>query len=251
VRKKLVIGNWKMNGSLEKTRLLVEGLRDELQGLDSVGYGICPPFPYLGLAASLKADSALALGAQNLSAQAAGAYTGEVSGAMLKDVGCSFVLVGHSERRSLYGETDEVVVAKLKAALEQGLMPVLCVGETLAEREAQQAELVVGNQLGAAVHGLGVELVQQLVIAYEPVWAIGTGKTASPEEAQAMHAYIRACLQNCGIAAESVSILYGGSVNAANAAGLFAQADIDGALVGGASLEVSGFLAICRAAAQS
>lgn len=240
-----------MNGSLEKTKLLVEGLCAELQGLDLAGFGVCPPFPYLAQAASLIGEGALVLGAQNLSAEPQGAYTGEVSAAMLKDVGCSFVLVGHSERRSLYGETDEIVVAKLKAALGQGLQPVLCVGETLAERESGQAELVVGTQLGAAVHGLGVESMSRLVVAYEPVWAIGTGKTATPEEAQAMHAYIRNCLQNCGVDAASVSILYGGSVNAANADGLFAQKDIDGALVGGASLEVSGFLMICKAAVRS
>ncbi len=250
MRKKLVVGNWKMNGSLARNQVLLVALNAMVRP-GSVDVVVCPPYPYLSQAQALLKGGVISVGAQNLSAFNEGAYTGEVSGAMLRDSGCDWVIVGHSERRSANGEADGVVAAKVQAALDSGLRPILCVGETLEQREGGVAEDVVGSQLDAVVSVVGAVLVSSVVVAYEPVWAIGTGKTATPEQAQAMHAFIRACLVLRGVAAQGVKILYGGSVTAVNAPQLFSKPDIDGALVGGASLVAEGFSAICAAAAAS
>ena len=241
-RTRLVMGNWKMHGNLAENAKLLTGLRAGA-ALAAAGtqLAVCVPFPYLAQASEALKGSVLALGAQDVSAQAQGAFTGEVSGAMLKDFACRYALVGHSERRSLHGETDQLVADKAKAALASGLTPVVCVGESLAERDANQVMAVIHRQL-EPVLALGANAVNQMVVAYEPVWAIGTGRTASPEQAQEVHAAIRAALQAIG--AGQVQILYGGSVKAANATSLFAMSDIDGALVGGASLVAEDFLAI-------
>ena len=248
MRRKLVAGNWKMNGSLSANGGL---LADILAGLGDVPCEVmvCPPFPYLAQAQAVLSASPVGLGAQTLSEYPAGAFTGEVGAEMLREFGCRYVLVGHSERRSLFGESDAVVAAKLAAALAAGLVPVLCLGETLAEREAGQTEAVVSRQLQAVLDRLGVAALSGVVLAYEPVWAIGTGLTATPAQAQAVHAHIRACLaaHDAAVAAE-VRILYGGSVKPQNAQELFGQQDIDGGLIGGASLVAEDFLAICRAA---
>jgi triosephosphate isomerase (TIM) len=247
----LVAGNWKMNGSQTANAALIEGIRAGMPESDTVELMICPPFPYLAAAAELVAGSRLKLGAQTVSEHAAGAYTGETAGAMLRDVGCEFVLVGHSERRALYGESSEAVAAKYVAAQVAGLKPVLCVGETLAEREAGATEEVIGTQLEAVLDRAGVGSLSNAVIAYEPVWAIGTGETASPEQAQDVHAHIRRLVDARDAAlAGSVQILYGGSVKGDNAAGLFSMPDIDGGLIGGASLKSDNFLAIANAAAS-
>jgi len=231
-----------MHGNLADNAKLLAGLR---AGAGSIASGtqlaVCVPFPYLAQAGEALKGSAVAWGAQDISAQAHGAFTGEVSGAMLKDFACRYALVGHSERRSLHGESDQLVADKAKAALASGLTPVVCVGESLAERDANQVLAVIQRQL-APVLALGAEAVNKMVVAYEPVWAIGTGRTATPEQAQEVHAAIRAALQAIG--AGQVQILYGGSVKAANAASLFVMSDIDGALVGGASLVAEDFLAI-------
>ena len=241
-RTRLVMGNWKMHGNLADNAKLLAGLR---AGAGSIASGtqlaVCVPFPYLAQAGEALKGSAVAWGAQDISAQAQGAFTGEVSGAMLKDFACRYALVGHSERRSLHGESDQLVADKAKAAFVSGLIPVVCVGESLAERDANQVMAVIQRQL-APVLALGAEAVNKMVLAYEPVWAIGTGRTATPEQAQEVHAAIRAALQAIG--AGRVQILYGGSVKAANAASLFVMSDIDGALVGGASLVAEDFLAI-------
>lgn len=249
MRHKLVAGNWKMYGSRAFTRELVGGLAAEFGSGAPCEIAVCPPFPYLAEAAALVAGSPLHLGAQDVSGQDEGAYTGEVSGAMLADLGCRFAIVGHSERRAMHGETDEVVAAKFIAAQRHGLVPILCVGESIGEREAGQTEAVVGRQLAAVVGAAGIDAFAGAVVAYEPIWAIGTGRTASPEQAQAVHAFIRGLLRaENGTIADFVRVLYGGSVKAANAAELFAMPDVDGGLVGGASLEVQGFASICRAA---
>ena len=237
-----------MNGSRASAASLLEGM---MAGAPTgVQIAVCPPAVFVPLAAEKLARSNIAWGGQNLSEHASGAFTGEISGTMLRDFGCAYVIVGHSERRSLYGESDEVVAAKYIAAQAAGLVPILCVGESLAEREGGTTEAVVKRQLAAVVQRAGIESFAKAVIAYEPVWAIGTGRNASPEQAQAVHAFIRAELArgSQGIAAQT-QILYGGSVKANNAAGLFSQADIDGGLIGGASLAVDEFLGICRAAA--
>ena len=245
-RKKLVAGNWKMNGGLAANTALLDAL---LAGLGAPGCQVaaCVPAPYLAQVSARVAGSALALGAQDVSAHAAGAYTGEVSAAMLGDFGVAYCIVGHSERRQYHGETDTTVAVKAHAALRQGITPIVCVGETLAEREAGATEAVVGRQLAAVLQLLGSEAAG-MVLAYEPVWAIGTGKTASPEQAQAVHAALRAQLQAAGETIAAQPILYGGSMNAANAAQLLAQPDIDGGLIGGASLKAPDFLAIVAAA---
>ncbi len=239
-----------MNGSLARNAALLGGLKAAAVG-GEVERVVCPPYPYLVQAIESLAGVPIAVGAQNLSAIKEGAHTGEVSASMLTDLGCRWVIVGHSERRNLYGEDDVAVAAKVQAALDAKLMPILCVGETLSQREAGQAESIVHRQLDGVVSVLGAERAGAVVVAYEPVWAIGTGRTASPEQAQAIHASIRAFLASRGVNAAEVRLLYGGSVTAANAASLFAQADIDGALVGGASLQVEGFSEICVAAAAS
>ncbi|OZA27996.1 MAG: triose-phosphate isomerase [Hydrogenophilales bacterium 17-61-9] len=248
MRKKLVAGNWKMHGSLAENTALLAALKPALAGIDAV---VCVPFPYLAQAQAELAGSTIAWGAQNLSEQARGAYTGEVSAAMLLDFGCTYVIVGHSERRSLYGESDALVASKYMAAQAAGLKPILCVGESLDERESGVTEAVVARQLDAVINAAGVASLTNAVLAYEPVWAIGTGKTASPEQAQAVHAFIRSKIAalDAGVADQLV-IQYGGSVKAANASELMVQPDIDGGLIGGASLVAEEFVAICRAAAK-
>jgi triosephosphate isomerase (TIM) len=252
-RTPLVAGNWKMNGSLATSSALVSSLCAGVEGRDQAAMLVCPPYSYLKPVADWLAGSDIALGAQDISErEGSGAFTGEISGAMLRDVGCSHVIVGHSERRSLYGESDELVARKFVAAKAVGLIPILCVGETLEQREGGQTEAVVERQLKAVLDSAGVEAFASAVVAYEPVWAIGTGRTASPEQAQDVHAFIRRIVgaQNDTIAA-GLAILYGGSVKGANAASLFAMEDIDGGLIGGASLEASEFLAIFEAAAST
>jgi triosephosphate isomerase (TIM) len=249
MRQKLVAGNWKMHGSRAATRELVEGLAKAFASGAPCQIAVCPPFAWLDEAARHLGAGRILLGAQDVSAHDQGAYTGEVSGAMLKELGCSFAIVGHSERRSLHGESDALVAAKFRAAQRHGLVPILCVGETLEEREAGSTETVVERQLAAVIEAAGIEAFGSAVIAYEPVWAIGTGRTASPEQAQAVHAFIRGLLRSeNGTIADFTKVLYGGSVKAANAAELFARPDVDGGLVGGASLELEGFASICRAA---
>lgn len=249
MRRKLVAANWKMHGSEALTRSLVEGLAAEFASAAPCDIAVCPPFVYLAEAAGLRAGSALQLGGQDVSSEDEGAFTGQVSGAMLAEVGCRYAIVGHSERRTLNGESDELVAAKFKAAQRHDLVPILCVGESLDEREAGQTEDVVGRQLRVVVEAAGIEAFAEAVIAYEPIWAIGTGRTATPEQAQEVHAFIRGLLgrENAKIA-DFIRVLYGGSVKAANAAEIFARPDVDGGLVGGASLEVEGFASICRAA---
>ena len=249
MRQPLVAGNWKMHGSRAENASLVSGLLDLLQPGKQAEILLCPPFPYLMETARLLKDSGVSLGAQSVCAEAQGAFTGEVSAAMLKDVGCRYVLVGHSERRQVYAESDVLVARKFMAALSQGLVPVLCVGETLDEREAEQTGAVVSRQLEAVLAVSGVQSFARAVIAYEPVWAIGTGRTASPEQAQAVHAMIRAKVaQLDATIGGSVRLLYGGSVKASNARELFAMPDIDGGLVGGASLKADEFARICAGA---
>ncbi|MDB5730679.1 MAG: tpiA [Variovorax sp.] len=247
-KKPLIAGNWKMNGGLAANQALIGAL---LQGLDtpSCDVALCVPAPYFSQLKALLEGSAIALGAQDISARPhGGAFTGEHSGAMLRDFGVRYAIVGHSERRQYHGETDEHVAAKVAAALASGITPIVCVGETLAEREAGRTEEVVKRQLAAVIHVNG-HCLSEIVVAYEPVWAIGTGKTASPEQAQAVHAVLRAQLQHAaGDHAAGMRILYGGSMNAANAAELLAQADIDGGLIGGASLKAPDFLQIIAAA---
>ncbi|MDA8420994.1 MAG: triose-phosphate isomerase [Pseudomonadota bacterium] len=249
MRRPVVAGNWKMNGTQAEAAALVGGIEQGLAGVRHAELLVCPPFVLIPVVAEWLGGSRIAWGGQNLSAHKSGAYTGEVSGAMLRDFGCSHVIVGHSERRALYGEGDEVVAEKFRAAQNVGLVPILCVGETLAEREAGETEAVIARQLDAVVHLAGVAAMDSAIIAYEPVWAIGTGKTATPAQAQAVHAFIRQRLaQLSATVAERLRILYGGSVKAANAQELFGQPDIDGGLIGGASLDAGEFLAICRAA---
>lgn len=248
MRKKLVAGNWKMHGSLAENAALLSALKPALAGIEAV---VCVPFPYLAQAQAELTGSSIAWGAQNVSEQAKGAFTGEVSASMLLDFGCTYVIVGHSERRSLYGESDALVARKYVAAQAAGLTPILCIGESLAERESGVTEAVVSRQLDAVIDAAGVASLAKAVIAYEPVWAIGTGKTASPEQAQAVHAFIRGRVSALDASvADQLVIQYGGSVKAANAAELMAQPDIDGGLIGGASLVADEFVAICRAAAK-
>ncbi len=248
MRKKLVAGNWKMHGSLAENAALLAAIKPALAGIEAV---VCVPFPYLAQAQATLFGSSIAWGAQNLSDQPKGAYTGETSAAMLLDFGCRYVIVGHSERRSLYGESDTDVAKKYMAAQMAGLTPILCVGESLGERESGVTEQVVGRQLDAVINLAGVASLSKAVVAYEPVWAIGTGKTATPAQAQAVHAFIRGKIAALDkTVAEALLIQYGGSVKAANAAELMAQPDIDGGLIGGASLVAEEFVAICKAAAQ-
>jgi triosephosphate isomerase len=247
--KKLVVGNWKMHGSRASNAELIAGLlaADLSATAPRADVAVCPPFVYLADVADALKGSAIAVGTQDISVQAQGAYTGEVAGPMIRELGASYAIVGHSERRSCHSESDQLVADKARAALSHGLTPIVCVGETLAEREAGQTEAVVSRQLKAVIDALGEQLVQ-IVVAYEPVWAIGTGKTASPEQAQAVHVVLRAQLKAALPAAASVPLLYGGSVKPDNAAVLFAQADIDGGLIGGAALKAADFAAIARAA---
>jgi triosephosphate isomerase len=247
----LVAGNWKMNGSTASSKELVAGIVAGAPQSDSAKLLICPPFPYLAAVATQIAGSKVSLGAQNVSEHESGAFTGEVAPAMLRDIGCEYVIVGHSERRALYGETSFAVAAKFKAALDAGLKPILCVGETLEQRESGGTESVVEVQLGAVIDKVGIAGFKSAVVAYEPVWAIGTGVTASPEQAQDVHRHIRGVMAGHDAeVAESIQILYGGSMKGENAAGLLAMPDIDGGLIGGASLKAGDFLAIAEAAAQ-
>ncbi len=249
MRKPLVAGNWKMHGSRADNAALVRSLLDRLPAQGAAEVLVCPPFVYLLESGRLLKDSDVALGAQSLCAEAQGAFTGEISGTMLRDVGCRYVLVGHSERRQVYGEHDQLVARKFVAAQASGLVPVLCVGETLEEREGGRTTEVVSTQLDAVLAVSGAAAFGEAVIAYEPVWAIGTGRNATPEQAQEVHAMIRGRVAalDAKIGA-SVRILYGGSVKASNARELFAMADIDGGLVGGASLNADEFAQICVAA---
>lgn len=244
LRRKLVVGNWKMHGSrAANAELLAQLLGARPFGCD---VAVCPPFVYLADTAIALAASDVRWGAQDVSAHAQGAYTGEVSAAMLQELGCRYVLVGHSERRGYHAESDALVAAKAQAALGRGVTPIVCVGETLAEREAGQTAEVVKRQLSAVIHQLA-HCAAEMVVAYEPVWAIGTGRTATPAQAQEVHALLRAQLQAATGRGDAMRILYGGSVKADNAAELFAQPDIDGGLIGGASLKAADFIAIVRA----
>ena len=246
MRRNLVVGNWKMNGSLAANASLLAGIVDGLSG-SGADCGVCVPAPYLTQAQAVLTGSPVSWGAQDVSAQASGAFTGEVSAAMLADFACRYVIVGHSERRAYHAESSELVAKKAIAVLDAGMTPIVCVGETLAEREAGQTFVVVRNQL-AAVLALAGERFAQMVLAYEPVWAVGTGKTATPEMAQEVHARLRAQLaEKNAIAAGAVQILYGGSMKPDNAAALMAQPDIDGGLIGGAALKAADFLAIIHA----
>jgi len=246
MRSSLIAGNWKMNGSLQSVAELVDGIKAGDAGKSELA--VFPPAVYLMKVGGMLADSNCALGAQNVCDQEAGAYTGEVAAAMLKECGCRYALVGHSERRSLYLETDQMVAARFAMAVASGLIPVLCVGETLDEREQGKTETVVARQIDAVIDLTGIGSIAQAVIAYEPVWAIGTGKVATPDQAQEVHAFIRGKLAQLDIGiAEQVKILYGGSMNPSNAAELLSQDDIDGGLIGGASLKADDFLAIAQA----
>jgi len=249
MRSKLVAGNWKMHGSLTENEALLGALTKGLASTHGFLCAVCVPFPYLAQAQAALQATAIEWGAQDVSEHAKGAYTGEVSAAMLKDFGCRYVIVGHSERRTLHGEDNALVARKMEAAQRQGLTPIVCIGETLSQREAGATEAVVSAQLDAVVERAGVGALQSAVIAYEPVWAIGTGKTATPEQAQEVHAFVRGrvAAKDAGIA-ERLAILYGGSVKGSNAKALFAMPDIDGGLIGGASLDAAEFLAICEAA---
>ena len=240
--KKLIAGNWKMNGSLAANEVLLAALVQGLSAKPACDIAVCVPAVYLAQVQALRVDG-VHLGSQDLSAQASGAYTGEISAAMLKDFGVRYVIVGHSERRQYHFETDQLVADKAKAALAAGITPIVCVGETLAEREAGRTEEVVKRQLAAVIHTNG-HCISEIVVAYEPVWAIGTGKTALPEDAQAVHAVLRAQLKAATDQSARIKILYGGSMNAANAASLLGQPDIDGGLIGGASLKAADFLSI-------
>lgn len=250
MRKAFVAGNWKMHGSQAMVDELVTAVAAGVPA--GVDVAVMPPFPYLARAIGQRGDSRLAVGAQDLSEHAEGAYTGEVSAAMLKDLGCSHVLVGHSERRQYHGEDNAAVARKFAAAQAAGLVPVLCIGESLQERESGTTEAVIGAQLDAVLEAHGADSFASAVVAYEPVWAIGTGRTATPEQAQAVHAFVRGKIAALDATiAGSLRIVYGGSVNPSNAGSLFGQTDVDGGLVGGASLAAADFIAVCAAGAAS
>ncbi len=247
-RTPLIVGNWKMNGGLSANQALLDEIKAGL-GAVRCRAGVCVPFPYLAQVQLLLAGTPIALGAQDVSIQTAGAFTGEVSAAMLRDFGVRYCIVGHSERRQYHRESEVEVALKARQALACGITPIVCVGETLAQREAGETEAVVKRQLAAVIHENG-HCISEVVVAYEPVWAIGTGHTATPEQAQAVHAVLRAQLKAATPHHERVSILYGGSMNAANAEQLLAQPDVDGGLIGGAALQAADFLTILRAASR-
>jgi triosephosphate isomerase (TIM) len=249
MRQPLVAGNWKMNGSRAGVVELLDGIKAGMGDVKTAEVAVCPPYVFIPEAAARLQGTPISWGGQNLSTHASGAYTGEVAASMLTDFGCKYVIVGHSERRTLYGEDDAVVAEKFEAARKAGLVPIFCVGETLEEREAGDTEAVVARQVDAVLDRFGPQALATGVIAYEPVWAIGTGRTATPEQAQEVHAFIRGrvAAKDAAVAA-GVRILYGGSMKPDNAAELMAKPDIDGGLIGGASLKASDFLAICRAA---
>lgn len=249
MRQPLVAGNWKMNGSRDSIKNLLDGIKQGLANVARAEVTVCPPSIYIADVAAQIQGSPISLGAQNVSEQMSGAFTGETAVSMLKDYDCKYSIIGHSERRSLYGETDELVAKKFSVVKEANLVPILCVGELLEERESGNTEDVVARQLDAVINLAGIAALKGAVIAYEPVWAIGTGKTASPQQAQDVHAFIRQRLASHDSAvAEQIQILYGGSVKADNAKELFGMEDIDGGLIGGASLKAEDFLAICTAA---
>ena len=249
MRQPLVAGNWKMNGSSASVTALVAGIKAGIDSVTTAEMAVCPPYVYIPQVASTLAGTPVTYGAQDVSDQESGAYTGEVSPGMLVDMGCTYAIVGHSERRSIYGESDEFTASKFAAARKAGLVPILCVGELLEEREQGITQQVVERQLDAVINLEGIAAIGSAVIAYEPVWAIGTGKTATPDQAQEVHAFIRGKLAGLDPAvAAGVRILYGGSMNPGNAAELLAMADIDGGLIGGASLKPDDFLAIGQAA---
>ncbi len=245
MRRKLVVGNWKMHGSHAANAELLAGVLAARPFMTDAA--VCVPFPYLSEVAVTLASTGIAWGAQDCSAHEQGAYTGEVSAPMLAEFGCRYVIVGHSERRAYHGESDQLVADKAKAALARGVTPIVCVGETLAQREAGETDAVVKRQLSAVIHTL-THCIGEIVVAYEPVWAIGTGRTATPEQAQQVHALLRSLLHAATPHSDRMRLLYGGSVKPDNAATLFAQPDIDGGLIGGASLKAPEFAAICRAA---
>ena len=242
MRVRLVAGNWKMHGNRASTRALLDAVVAGIESLKGVECAVCVPYPYLGEVAERLGKTQLAWGAQNVSDHAQGAYTGEVSAPMLAEFGCRYVIVGHSERRQIFAEPDAVVAAKFAAVLGKGMKPILCLGETLDERDAGRTEQVVERQLQAVLSLSGRDSFKEAVVAYEPVWAIGTGRTAAPEQAQEVHGFLRKRLL------AQTRILYGGSVKPANAAAIFAQPDVDGGLIGGASLAAADFIAIARAA---
>ncbi|MEJ2141445.1 MAG: triose-phosphate isomerase [Gammaproteobacteria bacterium] len=249
MRQPIIAGNWKMNGSRESIKALLDGIKAGIGEVKSAEVAVCAPFVYLADVQAQLEGSPIAWGAQNVSKEASGAFTGEIATSMLKDFGCTYVIVGHSERRTLYGETDELVAEKFEVVRQAGLKPILCIGETLEEREKGVTNDVCARQINAVISQSGVESLAEGVIAYEPVWAIGTGKTATPEMAQETHAAIRKMIaDHSADVAAKVRIQYGGSMNAGNAADLLAMEDIDGGLIGGASLKAEDFLAICKAA---
>ena len=251
-RRPLVMGNWKLNGSKAFTKELIEGLKAELAGVEGCDVAIAPPVMYLAEAEAALKGSSIYLGAQNVDVNVKGAFTGDISTEMLKDFGAKYIIIGHSERRTYHKESDEFIAKKFAALKEAGLVPVLCIGETEAENEAGKTQEVCARQIDAVINALGVEAFNGAVIAYEPIWAIGTGKSATPAQAQAVHAFIRGHVAAKSQAvADQVIIQYGGSVNDANAAELFTQPDIDGALVGGASLKAPAFAVIVKAAAKA
>jgi triosephosphate isomerase (TIM) len=248
MRRKLIVGNWKMNGSVSSNAVLLDGIKEGI-GQPACAVAVCVPAPYLAQCQAALSGSIVAWGGQDMSAHESGAYTGEISGAMLADFGSCYVIVGHSERRSYHGETDQLVAQKAASALKAGLTPIVCVGELLAERESGRTSEVVLRQIDAVLAAVGGQDLGKIVVAYEPVWAIGTGKTATPEMAQEVHAMLRARLAAKNPeAASGVQILYGGSMKPDNAGELLAMADIDGGLIGGASLKAGDFLAIVKAA---
>ena len=249
MRKPFVAGNWKLHGTRESAAALAHAVVDGLPDAVACEIAVCPPFVHLSDVARVLRDSGVALGAQDVSAEEQGAFTGEIAAAMLREVGCSYAIVGHSERRALYAEGDCLVARKFMAAQRAGLTPILCVGETLEQREAGETSMVVQRQLKAVLDAAGIAAFARAVVAYEPVWAIGTGHTATPEQAQEVHALIRSELSSADpTVAAGTRILYGGSVKASNATEIFAQRDVDGGLIGGASLDPTQFIQICQAA---
>ncbi len=249
MRQPMVAGNWKMNGSSDSVKELMAGIKAGMGSVNKAEVVVCPPAVYISRVSGAADGSDIKLGSQNICDQDAGAFTGEISGAMLKDVGCEYAIIGHSERRALYGESDELIAKRFAAARRNGIKPIFCIGETLQEREADITNEVCARQIDAVIALEGVEALADGVIAYEPVWAIGTGKTASPEQAQEVHAFIRGKIAalNADVA-DGLRLLYGGSMNPGNASELMSQPDIDGGLIGGASLKAADFLSICQAA---
>ncbi len=249
MRQPMVAGNWKMNGSSDSVKELIAGIKEGMGSVNKAAVVVCPPAVYIPRVSGAADGSAIKVGSQNICDEDKGAFTGEISGEMLKDIGCEYAIIGHSERRALYGESDELVAKRFAAARRSGIKPIFCIGETLQERESGITNEVCSRQIDAVIALEGVEALADGVIAYEPVWAIGTGKTASPEQAQEVHAFIRGKIAalNANVA-EGLQILYGGSMNPGNAQELIGQPDIDGGLIGGASLKPEDFLAICKAA---